>query len=211
MNYKHLKELFCWQERKHPETHLTGCITFSSFGPNSNKQDYPWCSRTYVISSANKAFQPDKGGYSIFGSCLDGTDQNVRLSEVMRDEHGGKDGWVVENCFLVGYLLIECCDTGESMVKLFYTHNSAADEMISQLALFRDLDAEQLKADYSTGKVSDKDGEYAADRSTAFLADGCENWFWNIHHVYIYDLLNIVFPDLQGDIGDIGKGLQIAF
>lgn len=209
MNYKQLKELFCRQEREHSGTHLTGCITFSSFGSN-NKQHYPWCSRTYVISSDNKAFQPGKCGYSIFGSCLDGTDCGLRLSEVMRDEHGGEDGWVVENCFVIGYLLTESSDTGNAASKLFYSRDEATGYMLSQLAENGELDVKQLRADRLAGKASYEEGVYAADRDSAFLSGQSVDLFWNIEPAYIYDLLHIVFPASQDDMDGIGKGVQIA-
>lgn len=55
MNYHELKELFLSHESSSPDTHLTGYITFSSFGPDNHKT-YKWESRTYVVSSDNKAF-----------------------------------------------------------------------------------------------------------------------------------------------------------
>lgn len=39
------------------------------------------------------------GGYSIYASCLDGTDNGVRLDQVMAVEHGGENGWNVERCY----------------------------------------------------------------------------------------------------------------
>lgn len=57
MEYKQLKALLFQHECKHPDTHLTAYITFASFGPD-NKTEYPWKSRTYLVSSDNKAFQP---------------------------------------------------------------------------------------------------------------------------------------------------------
>lgn len=56
---------------KRPDTHLNAYITFASFGMG-NKKDYSWNSRACLASSGNKAFQPSKGGCSIFGYCLDG-------------------------------------------------------------------------------------------------------------------------------------------
>ena len=78
-------------------SHITGCIVFTE---SSFAKKYPLKSRTYSVSSNNKAYQPGMGGYSIFGSCLDGTDPIVRLDYYMRDEKGGKDGWEVEYCYL---------------------------------------------------------------------------------------------------------------
>jgi len=194
MDYKQMKELFCRHECEHPQTHLTGGITFSSFGLG-NKKDYPWRSRTYIISSNNKAFQSDMGGYSIFGSCLDGEDQCLRLSDLMCEERGGKDGWVVESCFLVGYLLIESSDVGDSTPELFYVRNDAVGSMLSQLADRGELDIERLKEDHFAGKTVYEEGVYSADKDTAFLSGTSEDWFWNIQLVYIYDVLNMTFPD----------------
>lgn len=109
MEYKQLKEMLFQHESKNPNSHLTACVTFASFGPNV-KTEYPWSSRTYIISSDNKAFRPGMGGYSIFGKCLDGTDPYLRLDRLMKDEHGGKDGWVVEDCGIAGYVLLESYD-----------------------------------------------------------------------------------------------------
>lgn len=41
------------------------------------------------------------GGYSIFGSSLDGSDKNVRLEQYMEDEYAGKGGWKVDYCYLI--------------------------------------------------------------------------------------------------------------
>ena len=79
--------------------HLTGCIVFTK---DSFKKQYSLESRTYEVSSNNKAFIPGKGGYSIFGSALDGSDSCVRLESYMADEHGGKNGWKVDYCYLIG-------------------------------------------------------------------------------------------------------------
>ena len=40
------------------------------------------------------------GGYSIYASSLDGSDENVRLEAYMADEYGGKDGWKIEKCYV---------------------------------------------------------------------------------------------------------------
>ena len=54
--------------------------------------------RTYIVSSNNKAFQPGMGGYSIYGSSLDGSDVCCRLDGYMANEHGGENGWKIERC-----------------------------------------------------------------------------------------------------------------
>lgn len=79
------------------KVHITGKILFTQ---DSFTKEYREESRTYVVSSDNKAFIPGMGGYSIFGSALDGTDNNARLDRTMAVEHGGEDGWKVEKCFI---------------------------------------------------------------------------------------------------------------
>lgn len=123
MTYQELRKLFYTHEDKDPSTHLTAYITFSGFG-SQNQKTYPWESRTYAISSNNKAYKPEKGGYSIYGSCLDGTDCGIRLEKYMRDEQGGKDGWTVEDCCLIGYMPV-IHDSGLLLPRLFYTYDEA--------------------------------------------------------------------------------------
>ena len=98
ITYAELRKIFCDHEADRPDTHLSACIVFAE---DSWTTKYPLESRTYEISSDNKAFIPGMGGYSIFGSSLDGTDLCVRLDRYMAVEHGGKDGWKVEYCYLI--------------------------------------------------------------------------------------------------------------
>lgn len=76
---------------------LTGYIVFSA---DSFDKPYTEEERTYVVSSDNKAFKPNMGGYSIYGSSLDGTDRFVRLERYMSNENGGADGWKIERCYM---------------------------------------------------------------------------------------------------------------
>ena len=98
MTYGKLKEIFQAHEATNPKEHLTAHIIFAE---DSWPQTYPLESRTYVVSSNNKAFQLGKGGYSIFGDSLDASDVGVRLDQYMSSEHGGQNGWKVEDCILV--------------------------------------------------------------------------------------------------------------
>ena len=185
-------------EQEHPGTHLIACITFASFGSTA-KKDYSWSSRTYIISSDNKAFQPGKGGYSIYGRCLDGTDPYLRLDLLMKEEHGGKDGWVVEDCGIAGYLLIECSDCSISAPKLFYTYNDALDCMLSRLSELGELDAGKLKKDFAAAKEVFEEDCYRAGQGSAWLAAPCADWHWKIQPVCIYGPTNIRFPDQEGE------------
>ena len=98
MTYQEMKDLFRETEKIGAQ-HLTGYIVFSA---ESFDKPYPVESRTYVLSSDNKAFRPNMGGYSIYASALDGSDMGVRLEQYMADEKGGKDGWKVERCYMKG-------------------------------------------------------------------------------------------------------------
>ena len=73
------------------------CIVFAD--SNWPDRHYPLRSRTYEVSSDNKAFRSRCCSTSLFGSCLDGTDQMVRLDCYMKD-FGNKGGWVVDHCYL---------------------------------------------------------------------------------------------------------------
>lgn len=96
MTYNELKNLFREAERN--GQHLVGHIVFTV---DTFTEPYSEFQRTYAISSDNKAFQPNMGGYSIYGSCLDGSDKCLRMDGLMASEKGGKDGWKIEKCFLV--------------------------------------------------------------------------------------------------------------
>ena len=86
-----------FREAERNGKHLDGLITFSE---GSFTKPYSLEARTYMVSSQNKAFQPNMGGYSIFGSALDGTDSYVRLEQYMAAEKGGEDGWKIERCYI---------------------------------------------------------------------------------------------------------------
>lgn len=98
ITYNELFKRFRAHEQTNPTEHLTGHIVFTE---DSWPKKYPLESRTYVVSSDNKAFIPGMAGYSIYGGSLDGTDPCVRLERYMAAERGGKDGWKVDYCYIV--------------------------------------------------------------------------------------------------------------
>ena len=98
MNYVELKQTFLELKRTSPREDLTAHIIFTE---DSFAQKYPLLSRTYRVSSDNKAFWPNMGGYSIFAYCLDVTsDQGIRLDCYMAEE-GNSNGWKVQNCYIL--------------------------------------------------------------------------------------------------------------
>lgn len=98
MNYSEVKQIFRELKRTFPRENLTAHIIFTE---DSFATRYPLLSRTYSVSSDNKAFRPSMGGYSIFAYCLDKTsDQGVRLDWYMAEE-GNPGGWKVEDCYIL--------------------------------------------------------------------------------------------------------------
>lgn len=95
MTYGEMKGRFRQAERE--GRHICGYIVFTQ---DSFTEAYSEEQRTYVVSSNNKAFMEGMGGYSIYASSLDGSDPCVRLEGYMADEHGGKDGWKIERCYV---------------------------------------------------------------------------------------------------------------
>lgn len=77
---------------------INGVIVFTE---DSFSKVYPLESRSYEVSSHNKAWIAGMGGYSIYGSSLDGEDRGVRLEAYMRAEKGGENGWKVEYCYFL--------------------------------------------------------------------------------------------------------------
>lgn len=97
LTYPELAERFREAEKK-KTGHLTGYIVFSQ---DSFQKPHSLESRTYRFSSDNKAFWSKFGSRSIYADSLDGTDQNVRIDQYMKDEMGGPDGWKIERCYML--------------------------------------------------------------------------------------------------------------
>ena len=98
ITYAELVAAFREHERSGKGGHLNGAIVFTE---DSFTKPYDLDARTYLVSSDNKAFKPNMGGYSIYASSKDGSDRMVRLEAYMAAEYGGKDGWKVDYCYLI--------------------------------------------------------------------------------------------------------------
>ncbi len=92
MTYNEMTSVFREAIRKH-HPHVVGYIVFTE---DSFDQIYSLESRTYEVSSNNKAFIPNMSGYSIYGSSIDGSDINIRLEAYMR----GENAWKVDRCYM---------------------------------------------------------------------------------------------------------------
>lgn len=69
---------------------LTGIIVFKE---SSYPVRYTEFQRSYIVSSYNKAFMPNTSSNSLFGCCLDGLDEGVRLDWYIGAE------WEVDYCY----------------------------------------------------------------------------------------------------------------
>ncbi len=92
LSYQRLSEIFNYVNDTH-KSPVSGYIVFTQV---SFDKPYSEQSRTYVVSNDNKAYIAGAGGYSIFGSCLDGSDQNIRLELYMH----GDGAWKIERCYM---------------------------------------------------------------------------------------------------------------
>lgn len=92
LSYQRLSEIFNYVNDTH-KSPVSGYIVFTQ---DSFDMPYSEQSRTHVVSSDNKAYIAGAGGYSIFGSCLDGSDQNIRLELYMH----GDGAWKIERCYM---------------------------------------------------------------------------------------------------------------
>lgn len=97
ITYQEMKDMFYKINENHEPTKY-GVIVFTE---DSFKKPYSLESRSYEVSSDNKAFKPDALGYSIYGTSLDESDIGVRLEQYMKDEYAGDKGWKVDYCYIL--------------------------------------------------------------------------------------------------------------
>lgn len=98
MTYPELKTIFQELKRTSPREDLTAHVIFTE---DSFTKPYPLLGRTYLVSSDNKGFRPNRISRSIFAWCLDKTsDQGVRLDWYMAGE-GNAGGWKVQECYIL--------------------------------------------------------------------------------------------------------------
>lgn len=92
LSYREMADIFT-HANKIGHNAICGYIVFDQ---SSFQKEYSERSRTYGVSSDNKAYKPDMGGYSIYAACLDGTDQCIRLDGYLR----GEKPWKIEKCYM---------------------------------------------------------------------------------------------------------------
>lgn len=71
------------------------------FAKESWDREYSLESRSYQVSSINKYFDPNMIGSSLFGNCLDGMDNGVRLDIYMKLLPKEGKRWKVDYCYII--------------------------------------------------------------------------------------------------------------
>lgn len=206
MKYQELERIFRAHEADRPKYHLDGLITFSDLGtyedPSNTQRD-----RTYIVSSNNKAYKPNSLGYSIFGTCLNGTDTGVRLESYMR----GPVGWIPGECCLIYYQLLGVNERDILPPELYSSHRQAVEAMLDSLCAHGKLEQAEVLAAYDAGRGHVEDSDFEADNDSAWLnADPSGNWDWKIQPIYVFDVVNIASgtlfsgPDYSEDAAGTG-------
>lgn len=153
---------------------------FVTFTPDSFPgKVYTKRERTYLFTSDNKAFIANASGYSIFGDCMDGKDNGVRLECYMADEKGGNDGWKIENCGIVKYQLVAIYERDMSVLGYYDTEKAACKAMKEDMAEAAKCKPEELDTLIKNGDI---EGEY--DKTSAWL-NSRGNSDWSIVPIYM--------------------------
>ena len=114
----------------------------------------------------------------------------------MKEEHGGEDGWVVEDCCIIGYLLIKLSDGRICMPELFFTHQETYERMLSHLARAAEVDLAQVKEEASCYAGAFESETYQVCQNSAWLLDqDALDGMWQIQAVRIYSPLSMVFAN----------------
>ena len=71
------------------------------FAPESFGKEFSELERSYEVYSDAKYFDANMGGSSLFGNCLDGKDNGVRLDWYMKRSPSEGKRWTVEYCYIV--------------------------------------------------------------------------------------------------------------
>lgn len=173
MTYKELKDYFR-KINEEGKPAVDGVIVFTE---GSFDKIYSLESRSYEVSSDNKAFQSGKLGYSIYGDSLDGTDIAVRLEGYMKEEQGGADGWVVDYCYLKEYKdKVYASDDKEKVEEDFDYDSYATIEDEGETERYKNKEAKEDQELRDQGMVvidGDNPDSMAKRHSTALRAQQC--------------------------------------
>lgn len=186
MKYEELVQIFSAHEATLPQYHLDGHIIFSDFG-SYEKPNYTMLDRTYIVSSNNKAYQPNRLGFSIFGSCLNGHDPCVRLENYMRNHL-----WTPGECCLLHYQLQSVNERELLEPQIYPTLRQAMEAMVYDLCKRGHLECEETLQSFDAHGDSLHEGWYSVERYSAWMnATPTGNWDWKIQPIRVFDLQNI--------------------
>lgn len=90
-------EKFTFEELENNKNWSEAVVVFTE---DSFNEQYTEIQRSYAIKSDEKWFDSRMNGNSLFGNCLDGTDQGVRLDIYMRMLPSEGKRWSVDYCYI---------------------------------------------------------------------------------------------------------------
>ena len=176
MDYATLKRIFREHEKDNPKEHLTAQIRLSNRGPIQ----YTARSRTYLVSSESPVFMPS-GRKELHGACMDGTCCDERLDDLICEETPGAPAHV-EDCAIVGFLMLSAGDNGVVVGHHFFTSFlEAMESVLRGVAEKAGESAAELVQRYHAGKPLYKKGVYECGEESAQVIADNHTWTWQIH------------------------------
>lgn len=188
LTWEQFKEIM--EKANKEKNSIKGVIVFK---PESFDKEFSEESRSYEVGSDNKYWNPMMGGSSLFGYCLDGTDQGARLDWYMHavpEDNLGKR-WLVDYCYLLDDVKEEKTESIKTEATDLYTNKTNlekgfADEVIFHLESLANDGIEEAKPILDD---SDKVNEIVQE-----LINGCDD-IWESIHLKIEELAGINFRD----------------
>ncbi len=109
-----------------------------------------------------------------------------------------KDGWIVEECCILGYLLMEHAVGTIATPKLFYAIDKAQEEMLACIADFVKVDFTSLMMEYNRNRRRAVTDCHHAEKFNAYASTIKGSGSWEIKTVYIRSMLDITIDDARG-------------
>lgn len=144
---------------------INGYVTISQ---ESFSKEYSKAARTYLFSSDNKRWLPNMCSASIWGDCLDGSDNGVKLSDYLF----GKDYWKIEDCGIVSFMLLSTYERNMGCPQLFSSLSLATREMRKQF----EETVGQVPAEEYLKENEGEFSEWSAWANDCGIEDGDADW-----------------------------------
>lgn len=169
MEYKTLRKILCNAAASGKIVEAFVTFTAASLGFDEKEAEL---TRTFIFTSQEKAFNPDADDYSIFGDSLDCSSKSIRLESHMKDEKGGPDGWDIQNCGIVKYMLTSVYDRNMCVMGYYDTEEEASHAMWKDMA-----ETVGCKPDELAAYIDAHGNDCSFDTSSAWLnKDGDSDW-----------------------------------